>query len=444
MEYATKDYIINTVYKTNILPLISECNTSCIFCSHKQNPRDVEVFRMPKMTAGDFKEIIDFLSPDRKIVIGESATRIIEGEPLLHKDFLEILTLLRRKFKNTPIQITTNGILLNEYLVDKIVELGNIEMNISVNSIDPFSRKRILGLKNDDQILRKILMIKNKIKFSGSCVVVPEVLEWEEFEHIVEVLNDNNADVVRVFLPGYTSMAQNRYKLEDIFRETESHVKRLREKYEIPIIIEPSFVADTQCRIEGVVRNTPAYTNGIKTGDIILKIIGEPVSTRVEAFNRAFRLSDPVLTIERDSKELELVLDKKKNCSPGFVTLYDIDPYVGEQINVVTRQYKAQNVLFVTSELAFEIMNNFLESLDYDFNWDIISAKNAFFGGTIKCAGLLTVQDILDDVSAYLKNNNNPDLILLPPIMFDHRNRDLLGRNLQEVEEAFGIPVCTP
>ena len=164
MKTATKDYIINTVYRTNILPVISQCNTSCVFCSHKQNPKEVEVYKLANLELCDFEEIIQFLSPDRKIIIGESATRIIEGEPLLHKNFIEIVELVRRKYPYTPIQITTNGILLNEKLVTRFVELGGIDLNVSVNCIQNDKRKEILGLKEVDDIKEKLLLLNDRIR----------------------------------------------------------------------------------------------------------------------------------------------------------------------------------------------------------------------------------------------------------------------------------------
>ena len=57
MKIARLDYIINTVSRTNILPVESSCNTSCIFCSHRQNPAGIEIYRLPELTVEDYKEI---------------------------------------------------------------------------------------------------------------------------------------------------------------------------------------------------------------------------------------------------------------------------------------------------------------------------------------------------------------------------------------------------
>ena len=94
MKKNIKRILYDSVYQYNILPLTSACNVSCTFCSHKQNPPEVEVYTIQPLTLFEIEELMVFLSPDRKIVIGESATRLIEGEPFTHPKFFTILKIL--------------------------------------------------------------------------------------------------------------------------------------------------------------------------------------------------------------------------------------------------------------------------------------------------------------------------------------------------------------
>lgn len=444
MKTAQKDYIINTVYRTNILPVISACNTTCAFCSHKQNPEGVEVYKLGKLELSDFEEIIEFLSPDRKIIIGESATRIIEGEPLLHKDFLSIVEMVRRKYKKTHIQITTNGILLEEKLVERLQALGNIELNVSVNSIGDRKRMEILGLKKQDNIKEKLALLKGRINYSASAVFDPELLKYEDVEEMVAFLDNNGASSVRLFLPGYTHMTGKDYKLKKLYEEISGYVESLKSKYRIPVIVEPSYIYDLKAKVEGIVHNSPAYDSGLREGDIIEKINGSSVTTRVEAFNKAFRLKDPEMDIIRGNEKLKVRLKKEKNLSPGFIMLYDIDPDEAVRINRLVQRYNADNVLFVTSELAYGVLKSLFDICGFTFKFDIVKAKNTFFGGTIECAGLFTLQDIIDRVKEYVVKEGKPDLIVLPPVMFDFRGRDLLGRSIEEIETELGIRVDIP
>lgn len=444
MRTATKDYVISTVYRTNILPVISLCNTSCVFCSHRQNPKEVEVYKLDKLELCDFEEIIEFLSPNRKIIIGESATRIIEGEPLLHKNFIEIVERVKNKFKYSHIQITTNGILLNEKLVDRLSELGGIELNVSVNCIQDDKRRAILGLKEPDNIKEKLTLLKGRINYSASAVFDPNFMSYDDIEEMAEFLNKNGASSIRLFLPGYTYLTGRHLELDALYNDVRIYIKKLKAKNSIPIIIEPSYIFDLKARIEGVVDNSAAKEAGIQEDDIIEEVNNEKVLTRVDAFNRVFRLKNPELDIIRGDKRLKIKLKKEKNTPPGFIVLYDIDPDETIRIKKLVERYQCNNVLFITSELAYNVLKSLFEVGGFTFNYNIIKAPNTFFGGTIKCAGLLTVQDIIDRAKDYIDQEAKPDLIVLPPIMFDNRRRDLLGRKIDEIEAVLKIPVDIP
>lgn len=443
MRFADKNYIINTVFKTNILPVTSECNTSCIFCSNKQNPEDIEIFCLPKLSMDDFMEISSFLSPHKKIIIGEAASRIIEGEPLLYRNFTDVVAIVRQKYKVTPVQITTNATLLNRDIVKQLDELGNIELNISLNCIHPSKRKQILGLKRDGDIREKMYLIKDRLKFSGSCVLVPGLLQWEDVEEIIALLDCCNGEVAKIYLPGHTAKSETYVDLARIFSEACDFVERVKRKYSIPIIVEPSFICDLECSIAGVIRNTPADTAGLRQGDVICGVNGESVRTRVEAFNKAYSLPNPQITILRGGREIFTRLSKKKNSSPGFILLYDIDPRVMDEINTAVKRHNARSVLFMTSELAAGILRPLFAGGGFEFEYDIVSVSNEVFGGNIKCAGLLTLQDVFKSASGYLAGNKRPDLILLPPVMFDYTKRDLMGKSIKELEDRLGIPVDT-
>lgn len=440
MKTADLNYIIATVARTNVLPVISKCNTSCIFCSHRQNPDGLKVFRLPELTLKDFEIITDFLSPERKIIIGESATRIIEGEPLLYKDIEAVLAMVRRKYPSTALQLTTNGLLLDERLVDFMAGLTGLELNISVNCINPVKRRTILGLKENDDIVYKIQMLKGRLKFSGSCVYVPEIMDHNDMEDIVRVLDETGAENVRIFLPGYTSETAISKNLEGIFREVDEIVSELRGKYEIPIIIEPSFISNLKCEVEGVIKGSPAYIAGIRYGDII-KVIGErePIS-RVDAFETAYRKSNPNVVVERDGKIFKVTLKKKRNSSPGFVMLYDISPHVLDDIKASAKRNNAHKLLIMASELGADVLKCLLQMEDLPFSYKIIPVANLFFGGTIKCAGLLTVHDVEKALDEYLKWGEKPELVLLPGIMFDYGMQDLMGRSKKELDR-YGIPI---
>ncbi|MDZ7671364.1 MAG: radical SAM protein [Halanaerobiales bacterium] len=173
-------YIYKSVQEDNILPLTSKCNLSCIFCSHKQNPSDIEIISIGTLKKEKIFELIEFLDPNRPIIIGESATKIIEGEPLLYPYFKEIINMVRKKYTNTEIKITTNADLLDKDLLNFFEEIKNITLNISVNYLNSKLRKKIMG-KNCNENIEKTLKLLNNfdLEYNFSMVALPQVVEYK-------------------------------------------------------------------------------------------------------------------------------------------------------------------------------------------------------------------------------------------------------------------------
>jgi molybdenum cofactor biosynthesis enzyme MoaA len=117
MKPAPFNLLLEAASKDNILVLTTNCSTACIFCSHNQNPPAVEAYYVNELTGDEIESLMEFLDGSRKIVIGESATRICEGEPFLRTDIINILQKLREKYTNTTIQITTSGIYLDKVML---------------------------------------------------------------------------------------------------------------------------------------------------------------------------------------------------------------------------------------------------------------------------------------------------------------------------------------
>ena len=75
--------LYHSVGRHNILPLTSRCGVSCLFCSHRYNPPGVRAVFFGDLEMEIIRELLDLLNPKEKIVIGESATRLCEGEPFM-------------------------------------------------------------------------------------------------------------------------------------------------------------------------------------------------------------------------------------------------------------------------------------------------------------------------------------------------------------------------
>lgn len=434
---AIEEIIYNSASSDNTLSLGSACNMHCIFCSHQFNPPGLEVYRQPFLSLEEIDSLCDFLDPDRKIIIGESATRVIEGEPFLHPEIMTILHRLRERFPQTLIQITTNGSLLDENKIEQLVELQPLELNFSLNSASCLGRQRLMGDRCPERALKALeLMGEKKIAFHGSIVAMPQVVGWEDLGLTIRKLADCGALTVRIFLPGFSKYRSPDWQFgSELQRELLVWLEKMRDKVAVPLLFEPPFITDLNAVVAGVLADSPALRAGIQRGDRIISVLEEKPLCRTDAFNKIKKLKNPGLKIVRNGKKYNKLIVKEANAASGLVFDYDLAPWLLQE----WRDKKYAAVLICASSLAYSLLKEAVRFLSKE--WEVIRTENAFFGGSICCAGLLTVADYQAAIDEYLKQNAPPEVIFLAARSFDRWGRDLLGQSYLLLEELYDIPV---
>lgn len=436
--------ILNGALEGNILPLTSSCNVRCIFCSHRQNPAGVEVYHIPPRSLAEVKRTLSYMDPSRPVIIGESVTRIIEGEPFTHPLIKEILQLIRTSFPATTIQITTNGCLLDEDAVKALGQLGGVVVNLSINSATELGRAMLMGDVNAQRSIKSVALLQEcSIPYHGSIVAMPHLVGWQDLKQTITWLALHGAETIRVFLPGFSEQASPALRFEpSLWNELNSFVARLREKVSTPLSCEPPVIHDLQPLVAGVIAGSPAARAGIRAGDIIVNINNRAALTRVHAFNQVLTAAFPEISLLRRGKLINVKIPKKLNERSGLVMDYDLDPLLIKDIARVVRQHRASQVLILSSELAGPIIEmalvRFLEDIA---EVQIKATRSRFFGGSIKAAGLLTVADFMAAIEEHFQKPWRPQLILLPGLAFDRRGRDITGRSYFDLEEQFKITV---
>lgn len=452
MKQELRDVLFHSVNKYNILPLTSRCNVNCIFCSHKQNPSGIHSYSIQNLSWTDIEDMMIFLSPHKKIIIGESATRVMEGEPLTHPLFEKVLIELRKRFPKTTIQITTNGNLLTDELVRKMKELEPLEINISLNSSIAIKRQTIMNDYRAENAIQAVSKLNhNQINYNGSIVALPLPGWQDDLERTIGYLQENGANTLRIFLPGVTRYRKNieemGFKNNILFGNWEvkmnEFVIKCRNRYTIPITLEPSGIKDLIPDICGVIKNSKADHMGIKAGTRILSIDGSKPFSRIEAFNALNAPGEHKITIcENKGSEKYLSLLINEGERSGLVMDYDMPLWMIESIEEEVSNYDPDDILILASEGGAGLIKEGLVKKGLNELKDKIKAvKNMTFGGNIKAAGLLMVNDFTFALDEYLLEGKKPKLLLLPSIAFDHRGKDLRGIDYLEIEEAFNIKV---
>jgi MoaA/NifB/PqqE/SkfB family radical SAM enzyme len=436
MKPAPFNLLLETVSRDNILVLTTSCSTACIFCSHLQNPAGIDAYYVDRLSREQIDTLVEFLDEKRKIVIGESATRICEGEPFLREDIIDILKSIRLKCANTPIQITTSGIHLNEAVLSELREIGNIELNVSLNSCSEQGRKKLFRGKTHLEAVAAVKQLKNYgIRYSGSIVAMPHLVGWEDIRETVMFLSCNDASLIRIFMPGYTRYSKGILPPEDIRDSLSSFTAELGKSIEVPIVMEPSGINDLNAEVIGVLKGSPAWESGIARGDRILDVNGKNVVSRVDAYYKILKAGNPEIKVLRGGECREIAVNKKAKAPSGMVFDYDIHPDEIEDIEKAIQRNRGSSCLILTSDLAYGILTGCIAQNE---KVKIESVKNRYFGGNIMCAGLLTISDIEMHLA---ERGKKPEVLLLPGIMFDTAGRDLLGRQFEEVEEGLEIKV---
>jgi hypothetical protein len=289
--------------ESNVLTLTSRCNVHCLFCSHRQNPPGLLTYMLPPLSLEDVRDQVDLLSPHQKIIIGESATRICEGEPFTHERIRDILVLIRDKHPGTPLQITTNGILLQEADGPFLASLQPLELIISLNSGDPAQRRMLMGEAAREVPAALELCRRYHIPFQGSIVALPHLTGFADLHRTLCLLEEAGALSVRVFLPGFTRLAPPRMRFEKgLLQELGDFLAGEEAILDMPVTLEPPLVHDLTPVVKGVMRDSAAARGGIRKGDILRQVAGQIPFSRADAFKHVKRASNPALTLERQGK----------------------------------------------------------------------------------------------------------------------------------------------
>lgn len=440
MKEAADFLIYESASKGNILPLTSTCNVRCLFCSHSQNPPDIQIYRIGHRTVQQVKDALQFIDPGSRIVIGESVTKIIEGEPFVNPFIKEILSLVRTSFPDTIIQITTNGTLVDMGTAQFLASLGGVEINLSLNSSSCNQRINLMNDRRAGTAVDAAKCLSSAgVPYHGSLVAMPHITGWADIKSTVLYLADSGAMTVRVFVPGFTRLAPGELTFgPGLWQELTSFIEALEGETETPLTVEPSLIRDLNPVVRGVIKGSPAYTAGLRKHDIIRKVNGTPCVSRVDAFLKAAGGTLTELNVERAGNFINMTIDKRRGQKTGIVMDYDIDP---DLIKEITRRAgKYDNVLILCSEFGASVLKMAISAVGRESDFNFLTVVSSYFGGSIGAAGLLVVDDFLAALSKY-RLSGGSQALFLPAVAFDREGRDLTGVSYLKIEEVTGQKV---
>ena len=442
-----QDLINRTAMEANILPLTSRCDSACIFCSHQNNPPQVQVLSVGERSLADILDTMQYLDPARTITIGESATNIIEGEPTSHKDFLNVLQILRQRFPQTPVSITTNGHQLTRALIAQLSILMPVYINLSINSSSVTCHRQLMRDSEEKAtcaIAAIALLDEYRIPFSCSMVGMPNITGTDDMRQTIRDIAHYGADSIQIFMPGFSShIKKNIFPDPDhIYAELKALVDEVAPQTECPVLLEPSYVQDLRCMISGVRKNSPAWQAGLRKGDEILTVNGETPYSRVAAYGYLNGPGTRTVTYRSSQTVLEATWQNTSDGSCGIAMEYDFDPNRADYVKKALSDAPGK-VLLLCSEFAYPLMQTVLSGMALPEDaWDLIYVPNITFGGTIRAAGLLCYDDYVQAIRDYCDHHTPPDALAVPGESFNYLGLDLTGHHYSEIGQAFHLPVA--
>jgi len=458
VEFVIDDYALSVLYQSvqqfNILPLTSACPQSCIFCSHKFNPREIESFQLGHLSLALLEDLFPYLDTDNPVVIGESATRINEGEPFSHPRWQEILLKLRQKYPETPLKITSSGEGLKIKDIKLLQDFKPLRLCLSLNLISPDYRQKYLGVKKPARIKTVITELANtEIELEGSMVVLPRLTGFSEISKTIKFLAQTNKfKVVRLFKPGYTRFAtQNLQQVLSVAdKKLKEKIADLQREVELPLIYESAEIVDLLPVIQGIIRDTPAHEAGLKAGDILEEIEGDKPFSRVAAFHRFNNLLEKKesfkVLIKRGAKSLTKEVRSKEGFQSttdygGLVMAYDFSRPDYENLKEEIIKTDRKNIIILTAPAAVQRLQAALLRLEkeLDKNWQLKISEPEFFGGNISATGLLTVSDIFKTLKQEPKIKKSR--VIMSSLPFDNQGRDLKGDYYTAIEERLSCEI---
>lgn len=204
----------------------NKCNLSCIHCGVSANER-----KFSEVSLTDFQKIIPQLKN-----IGVEYITLSGGEPLLRKDILDIINML--KDNSFKVGIVTNGTFIDKL---KVLPKKNIPDAISI-SIDGLEKNHSFIRKSKSNFNQTIQGIKTAKELGVKIVSVPTCVYPEninELEELKKIIFENGADqwILRPVSPSGRAGDKTHYELSYIqIKDLLIYVKENIEKgYEITV-----------------------------------------------------------------------------------------------------------------------------------------------------------------------------------------------------------------
>ena len=190
------------------ISLTEKCNLRCDYCMPEEG---IELApRASLMTANEIYEIAKLFVEN-----GVTKIRLTGGEPLVRKDFKEIITQLAKL--PVEIAITTNGILLDKYL-PLFVKLNILNITVSIDSLHAKKFNFITKRNYFERVWENIQLLKQKVGVLKLNIVLMKGVNDNE---IVDFIKLTKKEAYKIRFIEFMPFDGNKWNTDKLVSESE-------------------------------------------------------------------------------------------------------------------------------------------------------------------------------------------------------------------------------
>jgi MoaA/NifB/PqqE/SkfB family radical SAM enzyme len=179
----------------------SHCNADCIMCPREQLTRSKGNMRMDL-----YHKIIDECATFKRQV------RLIQpfmfGEPFINKQLVEMIQYTKSKLPRTPINVSTNGSLINPAKAQAIIDSGLDKINIDIDGATKGTFEDVrIGLNYDEVVenAKHLMALKRKLR-SKTPEITVTIINMDQTQHEIDDFKEQWALVAdHVVVQSYTT-----------------------------------------------------------------------------------------------------------------------------------------------------------------------------------------------------------------------------------------------
>jgi hypothetical protein len=450
-----------------LTPISSVCNSRCHFCFEENVPYARE---QSLMSVAEARTRLKYYMPDTGHCLFPSSRNHMET--FVHPKALDIIEMARRREPGKLFWITTNGSHFTEDVVQRLAELKPIIFKLSLNVADAQLNQELMrsGKRTAVALDAPRLLQKYRIPFMGGIVAWP-TLSLTNVEDTVRYLESFEAYAIRIRLPLTHRWLRHQLKVDfkEHWRRVAEFAAALRDKITVPLFVEPPVYSVNPIvpDVDGVVHNSPASRAGVRPGDRVRQINGEPVHTRIhsealldQAHLRGEQSID--LVVDRSGREIALRLEEAPAGSDTYpyssahfyrgenYGIFHVEDfrlsYIQKIIDIVQRRH-AKVVLLFTSTIVAPIFETIAESIPQfqrqlaDIEVHVATVEDNTFGGNYDVMDSRVVDDYRRVVRRHIHDGLKPDLILIPDAFGSSWGIDVFGDSVEDIAMEVGVPV---